>query len=114
MSTFRKIATLGTAAVVALVLSAAPASAKKPVNADTFSYIAQIDCGSGPLQVGSTDDLWAPLVDLSTGRKYTPIAWKVSGEGFAVDIAIAEAKKHSAVCSYDDGVATGTVTVKKG
>lgn len=114
MSTLRKIATLGTAAVVALAMSAAPASAKKPVNADAFSYIAQIDCGGGLLQVGSTDDLWAPLVDLRTGRKYKPIAWNVAGEGFALDEAIADPKKHSAVCSYDDGVATGTVTVKKG
>ena len=113
MSTLRKIATLGTAAVVALALSAAPASAKKPVNASAFSYVATIDCGSGPFQVGSTDDLWAPLVDLRTGKKLKPIAWNVSGEGFAVEESIAEPKKHSAVCSYDDGVATGTVTVKK-
>jgi hypothetical protein len=113
MSPLRKIATLGTAAVVALMLLAAPASAKKPPSADAFSYIAQIDCGSGPVQVGSTDDLWAPLVDLRTGKKYKPIAWEVSGEGFSVDVAIAEPKKHSVACSYDDGVATGTVTVKK-
>ena len=113
MPTLRRIAALATATVVALTLAAAPASAKKPPRGE-FSYIAQIDCGSGLLQVGSTDDLWAPLVDLSTGRKYKPIAWNVSGEGFALDEAIADPKKHSAVCSYDDGVATGTVTVKKG
>jgi hypothetical protein len=113
MSTLRTFATLGTAAVLALTLLAAPASAKKPVDAAAFSFIATIDCGGGPQQVGSTDDLWAPLVDLRTGKKYTPIAWKVSGEGFSVDEAIAAPKKHSAECSYDDGVATGTVTVKK-
>jgi hypothetical protein len=113
MSTLRKFATFGTAAVLALTLLAAPASAKKAPNADAFSYIATIDCGSGPLQVGSTDDMWAPLVDLRTGKKYTPIAWKVSGEGFSVDVAVAAPKKHSAECGYDDGVATGTVTLKK-
>lgn len=114
MSPLRKIATFGTAAVVALTLFAAPASAKKPPPAGAFPYVATIDCGDGPMQVGSTDDLWAPLVDLSTGKKFKPIAWNVSGDGFAVDEAIAAPKKHSAVCAYDDGVATGTVTVKKG
>jgi hypothetical protein len=113
MSTLRKFATHGTAVVMALALFAAPASAKKPVSAAAFSYIATIDCGSGPQQVGSTDDMWAPLVDLRSGKKYTPIAWKVSGEGFSVEEAIAAPKKHSGECSYDDGVATGTVTVKK-
>jgi len=112
MFTLRKIATFGTAAVVALSLSAAPASAKKPPRGD-FSFIATIDCGSGPTQVGSTDDLYAPLVDLRTGKKYKPIAWSVSGDWGSLDDAIAEPKKHSVVCSYDDGMAAGTVTVKK-
>jgi hypothetical protein len=113
MSPLRTLATAGTAAVLALTLLAGPASAKKAPDAAAFSYIATIDCGDGPLQVGSTDDMWAPLVDLRTGKKYTPIAWKVSGEGFSVDEAVAKPKKHSADCSYDDGVASGTVTVKK-
>ena len=112
MSTLRKIATLGTAAVVALALSSAPASAKQPPKGP-FDYYAQIDCGSGPMQVGSGTDLWSTLVDLETGRKYKPIAWHVSGDGFAVDETRSEPKKHSVVCTYDDGVATGTVTVKK-
>jgi hypothetical protein len=114
MSPLRKIATFGTAAVVALAMLAAPASAKKPVSADAFSYIAQIDCGSGPLEVGSTDDMWAPLVDLRTGKKLKPIAWKVSGEGFSVDETNGKPNKQSVTCAYDDGVATGTVTLKKG
>ena len=112
MSTLRKIATFGTAAVVALALAAAPASAKKPLRGE-FSYTAQIDCGSGPVEVGSTDDLWAPLVDVRTGKKYKPIAWSVSGDWGSLDEAIADPKKHSAVCRYDDGEAAGTVTVKK-
>ena len=113
MTRINRLTTFFTAALVALSLLAAPASAKKPPRAEQFSYVAQIDCGDGVREVGSSDDLWAPLVDLETGAKYRPIAWKVSGEGFSVDEAVAEPKRHSAVCSYDDGVATGTVTVKK-
>jgi hypothetical protein len=112
MSTLRKLATLGTAAVVALALLAAPASAKKPPKS-SFDYYAQLDCGSGPMQVGSGSDLWSTFVDLETGRKYKPIVWDVSGEGFVVQETKSEPKKHSVVCAYDDGVATGTVTVKK-
>lgn len=112
MSTLRKIATLGTAAVVALALLAAPASAKRPAER-SFDYYAQLDCGSGVMEVGSGSDLWSTFVDLETGRKYKPIAWNVSGEGFAVVETKSEPKKHSVVCSYDDGVASGTVTVKK-
>ena len=112
MSTLRKIATFGTAAVVALALAAAPASAKQPPKG-AFDFIAQIDCGSGVMEVGSGSDLWSTLVDLETGRKYKPIAWDVSGEGFAVKETRSEPKKHSVACAYDDGVATGTVTVKK-
>ena len=28
--------------------------------------------------MGSWDDLWAPLVELETGKRYKPVAWKVS------------------------------------
>ena len=114
MTRIHRITTLGTAALVALSLLAAPASAKKPPRAEQFSFLAQVDCGDGPFQVGSTDDLFAPLVDLATGTKYRPIAWKVSGEGFAVDETNGKANKHSVVCAYDDGTAKGTVTLKKG
>jgi hypothetical protein len=113
MTMIHKLATLGTAAVVALSLVASPASAKKPRSAGDFSYVATIDCGDGARQVGSTDDLYAPLVDLQTGKKYKPIAWNVSGDFGTFEDSIAEPKKHSAVCSYDDGEAAGTVTVKK-
>jgi hypothetical protein len=97
------------AAVAALAVSAGPAGAKQP-----FEYFAQIDCGAGLIEVGSGTDLWSPLVDLETGKKYKPVAWHVSGDGFAVDEAKkGEPKKHAVECSYSDGVATGTVTVKK-
>src|SRR5688500_6345388 len=111
MTTIHKLATIGTAALVVLIL-AAPASAKQPPKG-SFDYYAQIDCGSGLMEVGSGTDLWSTLVDVETGRKYKPIAWNVSGEGFSVVETKSEPKKHSAVCSYDDGVAKGTVTVKK-
>ena len=109
MTTIRKLATLGTTALVALTL-AAPASAKQPPRHD-FQRVATIDCGDGPRQVGSTNALWAPLVDLRTGEKHKPVAFSVSGEGFAVDVSKKKDKQDAVVCSYDDGEATGTVTV---
>ena len=114
MTRIHRLTTLGTAALVALSLLAAPASAKKPPRAEQFSYVAQIDCGDGLREVGSSDDFWAPLVDLETGKKYRPIAWQVSGENFSVDETNGKPNKHSVACAYDDGVATGTVTLKKG
>ena len=110
MTTIHKLATIGTAALVALIL-AAPASAKQPPHHE-FPRVATIDCGDGPVKVGSTNALWAPLVDLRTGEKHKPVAWKVSGEGFAVDVSKKNAKQDAVVCSYDDGEATGTVTVR--
>ena len=62
MSTLRKIASFGTAAVVALSLAAAPASAKQPPKG-SFDYYAQLDCGSGAMEVGSGSDLWSTFVD---------------------------------------------------
>ena len=108
MTTIRKLATLGTAALVALTL-AAPASAEQAPRHE-YKRVATIDCGDGPRKVGSTDGLWAPLVDLRTGEKHKPVAWNVSGEGFAVDVRKKNAKD-GVVCSYDDGEAAGTVTV---
>ena len=114
MTRIHRLTTLSTAALVALSLLAVPASAKKTPRAEQFSYVAQIDCGDGAREVGSSDDLWAPLVDLETGAKYRPIAWKVSGEGFSVDETNGKPTKHSVACAYDDGIAKGTVTLKKG
>jgi hypothetical protein len=64
--------------------------------------------------VGSTDDLFAPLVDVASGRKYKPVAWDVWVDG--QEIVADNGHKpgpHATDCSYDDGVATGTVTVRK-
>ena len=114
MTRIHRLTTLFTAALATLALLAVPASAKKPVPAGEFDRTAVIDCGDGPLDVGTGDDLWAPLVDLGTGKKYRPIAFKVSGDGFSVDVANGKPNKHSPVCSYDDGEAMGTVTLKRG
>ena len=49
-----------------------------PLDPADFSFVATIDCGDGPVEVGSTDDIYAPLIDLQTLRKYEPVAWDVS------------------------------------
>jgi hypothetical protein len=111
----RRIASAAAVAVASLALVAGPAAAKSPkVSADSFTYFATIDCGSGPIEVGSGDDLYSPLVDLATGKRYQPVAWHVSVDGQSIDDAIKGAtKKHVVSCDYSDGVATGTVVVKK-
>jgi hypothetical protein len=103
-------------AVLTLAL-AGTASAKPslPDPAD-FSFLATIDCGSGPVEVGSTDDIYAPLVDLSNGRKYDPVAWDVSFEDFNfVDTkeGFTPTRRNSVECSYVDEWVSGTVTVKR-
>ena len=111
MKPIRRGATLAATAVVTLSLAAGPAAAKAPKG--SFAYYATIDCGSGPVEVGSGKNLWSKFVDLDSGRKYKPVAWHVSGDGFAVAETKKGASKKGAVdCSYDDGTATGTVTVE--
>ena len=107
----RKQLAAGMAATALLGLTAAAASAKpaKP----PFPYTATIDCGSGPRTVGSTDDLFAPLVDLESGRKYRPVAWDVVANGNVIQESRPGRPKHAVTCSYDDGVAVGTVTIRK-
>ena len=111
MSRLRKIVTLGTAAVVAFTLFTVPASATTPPQHE-FARYAVIDCGSGPITVGSTNALWTTLTDVKTGQKYKPVAFNVAGEGFAVSVSKNQTKD-SKVCSYDDGEARGTVTVRR-
>jgi hypothetical protein len=106
------------AALAAFVLSlalAGPASAKQPLpDPADFSFIATIDCGHGPVQVGSTDDIYAPLVGLATGRSYEPVAWDVSGGDFHfVDSKEGATLRGSVVCSYVDEWVSGTVTLKR-
>jgi hypothetical protein len=109
----RKLLAAGMAALLCLALAAAPASAKKHA-AGEFSYVATIDCGHGPMVVGSGDDTSNPFVVLKTGKRFQPVEWHVTYPGGAVDEIIPDAPRgHRMVCGYDDGFATGTVTVVK-
>jgi hypothetical protein len=111
MKPIRSLVTVAAVAIMAFALLAGPAAAK---GKGPFTYFATIDCGSGPVQVGSGDDVWSTLVDLDSGRKYTPVAWDVTFPGGSFEEARKGASRKQAVaCSYSDGVATGTVTVKK-
>ena len=113
MKPMRTLLAVGMTAAAVLTTAAGPAAAKAPER-DAFTYFATIDCGRGPVEVGSGDDLWSTLVDVDSGKRYVPVAWHVSGDGFAVDESRKGAsKRHAVACDYDDGVATGTVTVKK-
>jgi hypothetical protein len=113
MKSIRTLLTAGMAVLVVLALSAAPASAKRPSSAP-YTYFATIDCGAGQVQIGSYDDLWAPLVDLATGFEYEPVAWDVVAGGHVIhELKYGHAKRRAVVCDYDDGFATGTVTVKR-
>jgi hypothetical protein len=103
-------------AVLALAFAGtASADQSSPDPAD-FSFIATIDCGSGPVQVGSTDDIYAPLVDLESGREYEPVAWDVSfGDFHFVETkeGATVTRRNSVECSYADEWVSGTVTVKR-
>jgi hypothetical protein len=112
MKPLRTLLTVAATAALALSVLAGPAAAKTPKAPKApYTYYATIDCGAGPVEVGSWDDLWAPLVDLESGKKYKPVAWHVAVGEFAID-EVKRERKHAVECSYSDGVATGTVTVK--
>ena len=79
-----------------------------------FTFLATIDCGSGPVEVGSTDEIYAPLIDLGTGRRYDPVAWDVSfGDFHFVDSQDGVTRRNSVECTYVDEWVSGTVTVKR-
>jgi hypothetical protein len=111
----RKLITAGTAAILTLTLVASPAVAKKQrggLDPAQFAYIATIDCFGKPMTVGSGEELYSPMYELKTGLKLQPIAWNVTfpGGGSMVDSSGVKTKLKR-VCAYDDGYATGTVTV---
>jgi hypothetical protein len=107
----RKLLAAGMAAMTLLGVGATAASAKP---AKTYSYTATIDCGAGPRTVGSTDNLFAPLVDLDSRKVYLPVAWDVVVDGRSIQaVKPGKRPKHAVDCSYDDGVAVGTVTVRR-
>jgi hypothetical protein len=110
----RKLITAGTTAILTLTLAASPAIAKKPkLDAAQFAYPATIDCGKGPIAVGSTEDMYAPLVNLKTGKSYQPIAWAVWFGDQLIEDSNGMTSKKPAVCSYVDEWVHGTVTLKK-
>jgi hypothetical protein len=101
-------------AVLSLAFAGTASAHSSPLDPADFSFVATIDCGSGPVEVGSTDDIYAPLVDLDSGRKYEPVAWDVSFEDFHfVDSLDGVTKRNSVDCSYVDEWVSGTVTVKR-
>jgi hypothetical protein len=101
-------------AVLSLALAGTASADQSTPDPADFSFIATLDCGAGPVQVGSTDDLYAPLVDLKSGREYEPVAWSVRvGDRLIEDVLPGASMRHTMKCSYDDGIAVGTVTVKR-
>lgn len=106
--------TAGLLAVLALAVGAAvPASAKpKP---KPKIYTAQLDCGHGPVTVVSGADMFAPLVRRSNGRRYFPVYWHVKAHGHVIKQTKPGGwRGHSIKCSYDDGIAVGSVRVLPG
>jgi hypothetical protein len=105
----------GLIAVLALALGVAgPASAKsKPKHqAKPQIYTAKLDCGFGTISVASGEDLFAPLVQRGSGRRFYPVYWNVKAHGHVIK----QTKPggwhgHSIKCTYDDGIAVGTVRV---
>jgi hypothetical protein len=109
-----KLLAIPAVAACAVGLAAAPATAKPPK--DGNAYTATIDCGPGrPIEVVSSDELFAPLVHRPTGRKFHPVAWDVVVGETRIKKSKKGAKKRGRVlkCAYEDHAATGTVTVKK-
>ena len=102
----RKLLTATVATLFCLALVAAPASAKR-----AYTYTATIDCGQGPVVVGSYDNLWAHLEELDSDRRYKPVEWHVTVGGRSIDIVKPGNGRKRVTCSYDDGQATGTVVV---
>jgi hypothetical protein len=102
------------ALALALLAGPAPHALAKSKPPKQHTYTAQLDCGAGPVTVDSTDDMFAPLIDRATGRKYRPVKWRVK-----VGTKTIRATKPgwhggpTVRCSYDDGQAVGTVTVQR-
>lgn len=91
-------------------MAAVPATAKQKPKPQV--YTAKLDCGSGTVTVASGADLFAPLVQRKTGRRYYPVYWHVTAHGHVIK----QTKPggwhgHSVKCSYNDGIAVGSVRV---
>ena len=77
--------------------------------------MATINCGRGPMEVGSGDNTADPFVELKYGKKYFPIVWHVKWDGGKFHEVLPNPVKggRPMVCSYDDGFAKGFVIVVK-
>lgn len=110
----RKLLTATMATLLCLTLVAAPASARLKPPKVPYTYTATIDCGQGAVVVGSYDDLWANLEEIGVRRSYKVLEWHVRVGEMALDyVKPGQLPKRSVACSYDDGVAVGTVIVKR-
>jgi hypothetical protein len=111
MTRNRLIAALVAVVALGVAVAAAPAGAASQ-KAKPKVYTAQLNCGHGTVTVVSGQDLFAPLVQRRTGKRFYPVAWDVKAHGHKVK----ERKKgfhgRSVKCHYDDGIAVGTVRVK--
>jgi hypothetical protein len=98
-----------------LLLAAGPAAADRgPQDPADYAYVATIDCGRGAVQVGTGDRLFAPFVNMETGRRYWPIAWNVRAGKHTVRARKPHARPRPRLrCHYDDGQARGTVTIRR-
>jgi hypothetical protein len=107
MTRNRLIAAIAATAAVALPLASAPALAAKQK-----IYTAQLNCGKGTVTVVSGKDLFAPLVERKSHKRYYPVAWNVMAKGHHVKATKKGFHGRSVKCHYDDGIAVGTVRVK--
>jgi hypothetical protein len=111
----RSVTFVASAIALAAGSAAAPAAADYgPQDPADFPYVATIDCGPGKVEVGSGTRLFAPLVNMETGRRYWPVAWNVR----AGKHKIKARKKHrrsprTLRCHYNDGQAKGMVTIHR-
>jgi hypothetical protein len=110
----RGLAAIVCSAPLAPLALPAVAAAKRHHAVVVYTYTATIDCGSGPVTVLSTDDMYAPLFDPVARRSYQPVAWDIVYDGHVIQDTRPgkmPKPKHLVKCSYDDGGAVGTVTV---
>ena len=98
------------AAVIAFTTLVAPASAKKVAD----EWPATLDCYGKPIAVTSGSNMFSPLVEVRTGKRYKPVAWHVvTSDGRVIDESRGGTlPKRAIACGYADAQASGTVIVK--
>jgi hypothetical protein len=98
------------AAVIAFTTLVAPASAKKVAD----EWPASLDCYGKAVAVSSGSNMFAPLVEVRSGKRYKPVAWHVlTDDGRVIDESRRSALPKDAIaCGYADDKAHGTVIVK--